>query len=169
MVGWMGPSCGNRLAFALHHIWSMDDFESTPGLSLQSQVTCAALSLSLSIQTYWLYYSSPSPAEAQPSGPAIRLLFTMHTFTHVHTLFVRTHTHTHSHINRVAYKESGRMGRVGEEKDKAGFIVFRPFTWLEWTRQRGFPLHGSQAPPTSKIFRTCRNSCGMIPNKRHSD
>ncbi len=130
-----------------------------------SQATCVALSLSLSIQTHpvlrlsWSCKTSALRARHPPS---------FH-YAHIHT---RSHTlHSNTHTHRVAYKESGRMGR-GEgrgRKDKAGFIVFRPFTWLEWTRQRGFPLHGLQAPPTSKIFWSCRNSCGMIPNKRHSD
>jgi len=133
-----------------------------------SQVTCAALSLSLNIQTHShmtvprLSRSCKTLALRASHPPSFH---SAHIHTRSHTLPSNTHTH------RVAYKESGQMGR-GEgrgRKDKAGFIVFRPFTWLEWTGQWGFPLHGSQAPPTSKILRTCRNSCGMIPNKRHSD
>ncbi len=137
-----------------------------------SQETCGALSLSLSIQTHpvlWLSRSCKTSALRARHPPYFH-------YAHIHTLHSNTHTHTHTNTHTLTHtgshiKRVGRMGR-GEgqgRKDKAGFVVFRPFTWLEWTRQQGFPLHGSQAPPTSKIFWTCRNSCGMIPNIGHSD
>lgn len=118
-----------------------------------SQVTCAALSLSLNIQTHshvtvlrlsWSCKTSALRASHPPS---------FH-YAHIHTRSHTLRSNAHTHTQRVANKESGRMGR-GEgrgRKDKAGFIVFRPFTWLEWTRQRGFPFAWVTSTSHLKIF-----------------
>lgn len=116
----MGPGCGNRLAFALHHIWSMDDFQSTSGLSLwrESGDLCCSLTLPQHshmtvLRLSWSCKTSALRARHPPS------FHYAHIHTRSHTLHSNTHTHTELHIKRVGEWEEGR---VGEEKIKPGSL-----------------------------------------------